>query len=315
MRPLLPWCTLSLALLLTGGAWVAGLRSGARTAPVAVPPPPSSSPQLLPAHRAPQPDPRFRWPAPEPLEPGSDWVYGVFTPPRLHLESGPGGEALFFHRGSSAAPAPPEAAEPATFGLRFLRAEPVPYRFQVVGVAGGAEPLVLFVDLESPPDQARVFALAPGETEPAKGIRLERVERVVRESARGGVEVEYAVEVRADGEGPLHRLSNRATHTVGDPVLYFAATDPEGPAELRAPGEGGVLRVGERRYRIDRVDPAADLVRVSRLDPGREEPWTEEWPLSRDSPGSLPAAAASPVSAASPEPSPSPDSLPVSELP
>lgn len=306
MRPLFPWLTLSLVLLAVGGAWLGALRSGARSLPVPAPPPPSSTPQLLPAYRPPQPDPRFRWPAPAPLEPGSGWVYGVFTPPRLYLEPAPGGGPLRFRFVPPSGSARAEADEPATFGLRLVRAEPVPSRFQVVGVAAGrkeagaAGPLVLFADLASPPDQPRVFALAPGEVAPAKGLRLERVERVVREPARGGVEVAYIAEVRTGEDGPLRRLSSRATHTAGDPVLYFAATDTETPAELRGPGEGGVLEVGERRYRVDRIDPAADLVRVSRRHPQGGGRWTEEWRLSGGPRGPAPAPDESPVSPSTP---------------
>jgi hypothetical protein len=132
VRPLFPWLTLSLVLLAVGGAWLGALRSGARSLPVPAPPPPSSTPQLLPAYRPPQPDPRFRWPAPAPLEPGSGWVYGVFTPPRLYLEPAPGGGPLRFRFVPPSGSARAEADEPATFGLRLVRAEPVPSRFQVV---------------------------------------------------------------------------------------------------------------------------------------------------------------------------------------
>lgn len=98
-----------------------------------------------PYETVPIPDPETKdatWPEPEPQSSGPNWLYDVFTPPKIYLDS----EGNF----TAEPPKPPEPPKP--FGIYLAEMEREPYRIQMQGFSGDRskpeEAVLFFYDEE-----------------------------------------------------------------------------------------------------------------------------------------------------------------------
>ncbi len=121
---------LALAVLaLLGGVSVYFLKAGGAVAPG------SRGPVQIadnPYQPVPIPDPETTaatWPEPEPQSSGQNWVYDVFTPPKIYLDA----EGNF----SAEPPADPTITVP--FGIYLAELQREPYRIQMQGYSGDRE--------------------------------------------------------------------------------------------------------------------------------------------------------------------------------
>lgn len=129
-------------LALLGGAALYVLKSGAAD---------NQSPSVVlqpadnPYQAVPIPDPETKeatWPEPEPQSSGPNWLYDVFTPPKIYLDS----------EGNFTAEPPTPTAPPEPFGIFLAEMERQPYRIQMQGFSGDRskpeEAVLFFYDEE-----------------------------------------------------------------------------------------------------------------------------------------------------------------------
>ena len=198
------------------------------------------------------------WEAPPPQSSGDDWVYDIFTPPRIYYDEV---NDIFVVR-----PPGREGVERVELEIQFVRFEEQPYRIQLTGYAGRDEdPLITFLNNET----GEVIVTRKNREVPEADMEVRSFN--VRREERNGVVMRIPEAVIFDRRtGDEVMLVEEETRYLDEPAIVVT-TSEDPPRTINArPGE--MFDVGEYSYLVEAytVDPPGiDILKHS---PERDEP-------------------------------------------
>jgi hypothetical protein len=230
---------------------------------------------------------REEWAAPDGQPAGTDWVYEVFSPPRMFYD----------RRTQRFTLAPSEgvreggraASEPASFGLVLLAVRPDLFRLQLIGFVGGEGDCRGVFENR---DTQETMLATTGERFPKLGLAIDRFE--VRrtpvplpESMTVRRLVATAV-VRDERTGESVALTDIAPRTTARLTATIACADES--SRTLAVHEGDEITAAGSLYRIDKIQLTPPAIGVSRQ--SADEPQSDYRTLTLE-PGESPSAPSS----------------------
>lgn len=213
-----------------------------------------------PYQAVPAPDPARReadWPEPGHQSLGPDWLYDVFTPPKIYLDA----EGNF----TAEPPKPPVPPEP--FGIYLAQMQRKPFRIQLQGYSGDRakpEEAVLFLfDEES---QER-FTMRPGTTNEASEVEVVsfKIDRRVYDNSN--IEVTAIATIRDQRSGKEVILNdNERLYEPEITVVFRSEEDAEVKIELQVDPSKPLTRfeTSAGQYVLQEINLEASTVTVEK---------------------------------------------------
>lgn len=198
------------------------------------------------------------WGAPPPQSSGDDWVYDIFTPPRIYYDEV---NDIFVVRRPGRGP-----GDRVELEIEFVRFEEQPYRIQLTGYAGRDEdPLITFLDNET----GEVFMTRKNREVPEADMEVRSFN--VRRVEQNGVVMRIPEAVIFDRRtGEEVTLVEEETRYLDEPAIVVT-TSEDPPRTINArPGE--MFDVGEYSYLIEEYTVDPPEIEILKYSPEREEP-------------------------------------------
>lgn len=205
------------------------------------------------------------WTQPNAQTRGREWVYDAFTPPEIFYN----GRTKQFTVKPPSGLTDAETEEP--FGLDLVSVRAEPYRLQLIGFVGtDGHWRGTFENLLT----GEVFLADSGRAVPALGLTIKRLDVsaqpvALADSMTTRQRVATAV-IQDERGGQEVTLTHRARHFTGSLSAVVASSGENDTREVR---HGDTFKIGDRTYRIERIQLDPPLVEVTKsgADPSQGE--------------------------------------------
>lgn len=198
------------------------------------------------------------WGPPPRQSSGVDWVYDIFTPPRIFYDEA---NDRFIPR-----PPGPQDPEDVVAEVEFVGFEDEPYRIQLTGYVGGEEdPSIIFDNLET--DQGIVTKRNREEPQADMEVREFTVHRIEEDGVVSRV-AEAVIYDRRTGEEVV--LVEEETKYRDEPAIALR-TNENPPRQINA-REGESFNVREYTYQLEDYSDDPPEITITKTGPDQGEP-------------------------------------------